>query len=105
MALKTYKAQDFSKLKGLKGISDQQIEVHLGLYGGYVTNTNKLNEQIADLIKAGKGSTPECAELTRRLGFEYNGMILHEYYFSNLTTNAKAEPGNSSELVKALEEN
>ena len=23
-------------------------------------------------------------ELKRRLGFEYNGMVLHEYYFSNL---------------------
>jgi superoxide dismutase, Fe-Mn family len=105
MALKTYKAQDFSKLKGLTGISDQQVEIHLGLYGGYVTNTNKLNEQIADLIKAGKGNTPECAEQTRRLGFEYNGMILHEYYFSNLTPNAKAEPKSGSELLKQIEDN
>jgi flagellar motor protein MotB len=27
---------------------------------------------------------PAYAELTRRLGFEYNGMVLHEYYFGNL---------------------
>jgi len=26
------------------------------------------------------GKDPAFAELTRRLGFEYNGMILHEYY-------------------------
>ena len=27
---------------------------------------------------------PTYSELTRRLGFEYNGMVLHEYYFANL---------------------
>jgi Fe-Mn family superoxide dismutase len=27
---------------------------------------------------------PAYSELTRRLGFEYNGMVLHEYYFDNL---------------------
>ena len=39
------------------------------------------------------GTNPEFAELTRRLGFEYNGMILHEYYFSNLRPAAEASPG------------
>src|SRR5207248_5596715 len=88
----TYKAADFSKLKGLNGISDQQIEIHLGLYQGYVTNTNKVNEEIADLLKHGKSATREYAELNRALGFEYNGMILHEYYFGNLTANGSAQP-------------
>jgi len=68
----------------LEGISAAQIEQHLALYNGYVTNTNKLNDQIALLIREGKGNTPECAEQKRRLGFEYNGMRLHEYYFDNL---------------------
>jgi hypothetical protein len=27
---------------------------------------------------------PAYSEITRRLGFEYNGMVLHEYYFENL---------------------
>jgi Fe-Mn family superoxide dismutase len=27
---------------------------------------------------------PAYSELTHRLGFEYNGMVLHEYYFENL---------------------
>jgi Fe-Mn family superoxide dismutase len=78
-----YKAKDFN-LKGLTGISDKQVEVHLGLYKGYVNNTNLLNERLADLFKQDKVATPEYAELTRRLGFEYDGMILHEYYFGNL---------------------
>ncbi len=68
----------------LKGLSKAQLDVHFALYQGYVTNTNRLNETIAAMIKDGKGNTPDCAELKRRLGFEYNGMVLHEYYFDNL---------------------
>ena len=78
-----YKPKDFV-LRGLNGLSDKQIEVHLGLYKGYVTNTNTLNERILDLMNQGKAGTPEYAEQTRRLGFEYNGMVLHEYYFGQL---------------------
>jgi Fe-Mn family superoxide dismutase len=94
---------DFSRLKGLQGLSDQQIEIHLGLYGGYVTNTNLLNEQIADLVQNGKAGTPTYAELTRRLGFEYSGMILHEYYFGNLTPNGTGEPASGSAVGRAIE--
>lgn len=99
----SYKTKDFSYLKGLKGLSDQQIEIHLGLYAGYVTNTNKLNEEIAALLQAGKGATPEYAELSRRLGFEYNGMILHEYYFGNLSANGGGQPAAGSATRSAIE--
>ncbi|HZT05848.1 MAG TPA: Fe-Mn family superoxide dismutase [Chloroflexota bacterium] len=98
-----YRAADFSHLRGLNGLSDQQIEVHLGLYQGYITNTNKLNEQIAELLKAGKGSTPEYAELNRALGFEYNGMILHEYYFGNLSSAGSEKPRSGSPTLAAIE--
>lgn len=76
------------ELAGLNGISDKQLEIHFGLYAGYVKNTNLVNEQIAELTKNGKAGTPEYAELKRRLGFEYNGMRLHEYYFGNLTSSS-----------------
>jgi Fe-Mn family superoxide dismutase len=92
----TYKIHDFSNLKGLSGISDGQIEVHLKLYEGYVNNTNLLTEKLWKLIKDGQQSTPEYAELTRRLGFEYDGMIFHEYYFGNLTGGAKPLDPNSA---------
>jgi Fe-Mn family superoxide dismutase len=36
------------------------------------------------MLKDGKVGTPEYAELKRRLGWEFNGMRLHEYYFENL---------------------
>ena len=89
MALLTqtpYKARTFD-LSGLTGISDNTLEVHFGLYAGYVKNTNLLNEQLVTMQAAGQGlaSNPSYAEITRRLGFEYNGMVLHEWYFGNLT--------------------
>lgn len=76
------------KLSGLQGISDRTLEVHFGLYEGYVKNTNLLREQLYTMRESGKvaGSDPAFAELTRRLGFEYNGMRLHELYFDNLCT-------------------
>ena len=81
-------------LSGLTGISDNTLQVHFGLYEGYVKNTNTLNEQIGELIKNGQaaGANPGFAELSRRLGFEYNGMVLHEYYFGNMTKSAGATP-------------
>lgn len=90
-------------LSGLKGISDKTLETHFGLYEGYVKNTNLLNEQLTELISAGKaaGADPHFAELTRRLGFEYNGMRLHEYYFDNLTASGNGAPS-AGKLSDAL---
>ena len=84
---RAYEAKTYPHLKGLKGISDQVLESHFALYQGYVKNTNLLTEQLQAIAKEGKaaGSNLAYAEMTRRLGFEYNGMILHEYYFGNLT--------------------
>lgn len=93
------------KLSGLTGISDNTLQVHFGLYQGYVKNTNLLNEQLSEIIAAGKaaGADPHFAELTRRLGFEYNGMRLHEYYFDNMTSGANGAPS-SGKLVDAIGE-
>jgi Fe-Mn family superoxide dismutase len=88
----------------LDGISDKEIQVHLGLYAGYVKNTNLLNETIVRLGKDDKVGTPEWAEVTRRLAFEYDGMILHEYYFGNLKPNGgKLDP--NSRLGQAIQQN
>src|SRR5262245_3940669 len=100
---KQYRAQRFD-LKGLEGISDDQLAEHFKLYEGYVENVNALNADLMALIAGGKasGKNPEFAELTRRLGFEYNGMILHEYYFSNLRSHAEPQPARDSALARAL---
>lgn len=96
-----YLKLDFPFLKGLKGISDAQMEVHFGLYAGYVTNTNKVNELLAEMSKNGQAGTPVWAEVNRRAGWEYNGMRLHELYFGNLYPGGKGAPG--PKLKKALE--
>ena len=42
----SYIFQDHLKPQGLLGISDNQITDHWNLYKGYVTQTNKLNEEL-----------------------------------------------------------
>lgn len=82
-----YVTQSFPQLKGMEGFSDALIQSHLQLYEGYVKNTNLLLDRISAMAKEGKSDTVEYSELKRRLGFEFNGMRLHEYYFGNLGGN------------------
>jgi len=80
----TYSAKDYDNLIGMNGCSDTLLKNHFTLYQGYVTNTNKLAELLTSMLQEEKTGTPEYAELKRRMGFEFNGMRLHEYYFGNL---------------------
>ena len=91
--LESYETKKWPSLSNLHGISDKTLEVHFGLYAGYVKNTNLLNEQLAELTKDGKAtaSNPSYAEIKRRLGFEYDGMVLHEYYFDNMMANGNGQ--------------
>ena len=79
-----YSAKDYSKLLGMEGFSETLLKNHFTLYQGYVTNTNKLVDNLAPMLKEGKMGAPEYAELKRRFGWEFNGMRLHELYFENL---------------------
>jgi len=79
-----YTAKDYSALIGMAGFSETLLKNHFTLYQGYVTNTNKVLDTLSTMLKEGKTATPEFAELKRRLGWEFNGMRLHEYYFENL---------------------
>jgi superoxide dismutase, Fe-Mn family len=101
---KVYKEQSFDHLHKLEGISDAQIAEHLQLYAGYVKRTNTLNSELAELRRQGEasGTNPHFTELNRNLGFEYNGMILHEYYFENLRRGGEPEPPGGSGLAQAL---
>jgi Fe-Mn family superoxide dismutase len=71
------------KPKGLVGISDQQIDDHCKLYEGYVKQVNSLTNE------------------RHRFGFEYNGMVLHEYYFENLVSGGIPLP--DGQLKKSIE--
>jgi Fe-Mn family superoxide dismutase len=95
-----YTAQDYSKLIGMEGFSETLLKNHFTLYQGYVTNINRLLDTLTGMVTEGKIGTPEYAELKRRLGFEFNGMRLHEHYFENL--GGKAAPDKSSKFGKKL---
>ncbi|WP_312197416.1 superoxide dismutase [Anaerospora hongkongensis] len=98
-----YKVKDYSHLLGMEGFSNRLLKNHFTLYEGYVKNTNLLLSTLEDLIAEGKGSTPEYAELKRRLGWEYDGMRLHEYYFANLGGNGEVD--DECHLVERIEAN
>jgi Fe-Mn family superoxide dismutase len=97
-----YEAKDYTKLIGMAGFSDNLLKTHFTLYQGYVTNTNKVMDALAAMVKDGKIGTPEYAEIKRRVGWEFNGMRLHEYYFENL--GGKAALDKSGKLGKKLAE-
>jgi Fe-Mn family superoxide dismutase len=98
----TYTAKDYSSLIGMDGFGETLLNNHFTLYQGYVTNTNKLFDSLGAMLKEGTMATPEYAELKRRLGFEFNGMRLHEYYFENL--GGKGVLDKSGKLGKKLAE-
>ena len=79
-----YVAKEYSKLMGMAGFSDALLTNHFTLYQGYVTNTNKVMDTLSTMLKDDQTAIPQYAELKRRLGWEFNGMRLHELYFENL---------------------
>jgi len=88
-----YTAKNYAKLVSMEGLSEALLKNHFTLYQGYVTNTNKLIDTLEQLLREGKAANPEFAELKRRLGWEFNGMRLHEYYFDNLGGKAPLDVG------------
>src|SRR4029077_10306619 len=89
----SYQAREWPSLSGLKGISDHTLAVHFELYKGYVKHVNLFNEELAEISPTKDGETDlRFSELKRRLGFEYNGMRLHEFYFDNLTSSGAGDP-------------
>lgn len=89
----TYQAKTFT-LPELKGLSEKQIKVHLGLYEGYVKHVNLILEKL-EAVRSGVLELDPylVAELRRRFAFEFDGMRMHEYYF----TQFEGEKGGSPE--------
>ncbi|MBX3280359.1 MAG: superoxide dismutase [Acidobacteria bacterium] len=96
-----YQPQNFDRLLGVAGFSDQLLKNHFTLYQGYVTQTNRYVTALAEMVAAGK-TGPEYAEMKRRFGWEFNGMRLHEYYFDGMIRGGKALAPESS-LAKKME--
>lgn len=85
---------------GMEGFSETLLKNHFTLYQGYVANTNKVLEALGKMPIEGSPG-PEFSELKRRLGWEFNGMRLHELYFGNL--GGKGAPG-KGKLSKKIAE-
>jgi len=76
-----YEIQEFN-LPEIRGLSAKQIEVHLGLYAGYVKHVNLIAEKLREGSEGKDAYTG--AELRRRFAFEFDGMRMHENYFEQL---------------------
>lgn len=96
IALHSYTPKDYSHLIGMPGFSDQLLQMHFKLYEGYVKNTNDL---LAKLKKVDPSSY-EYGALKRRVGWEFDGMRLHELYFDNLGGESPPDP--NSPIYQAL---
>lgn len=77
----TYEPRTFS-LPTLDGISNESIQEHLDLYRGYVNTFNAISTLISDLAKDSEKNAHALSELIRRRSFEFDGMRLHELYFT-----------------------
>jgi len=97
-----YTAKDYTRLLGMEGFSETLLKNHFALYQGYATNTNKLLDTLGQMLRDGKMNSTEYAELKRRLGWEFNGMRLHEFYFENL--GGKGGLDRTGKLFKKLSE-
>ena len=97
-----YTAKSFD-LPELDGISAEQVKVHLGLYEGYVKHVNLIMDHMAK-ARAGEITIDPyvAAELRRRLAFEFDGMRMHEYYFSQFEGDKGGSP--DSALASAAAE-
>jgi Fe-Mn family superoxide dismutase len=92
--LADYAVRDYSHLIGMPGFSDELLKMHFKLYEGYVKNGNDL------LAKLKMATGYEYGALKRRLGWELDGMRLHELYFDNLGGNGQVDK--KSALYTAL---
>jgi len=96
-----YTPKNYDHLLGTEGFSEAALKLHFTLYEGYVKNINsilaKWNEGKLEL-----GSI-EASEVERRMGWEYNGMKLHEIYFGSLSKD-RNELNKESALAKKIDE-
>ncbi len=79
-----YMPKDYSHLLGMKGFNDDLIKMHLQLYEGYVKNVNLVLNALQDFQSKTPLDIYEYGSLKRRVGWEFDGMRLHELYFENL---------------------
>lgn len=86
------------------GLSKHALDTHLGLYEGYVKETNALLEHLYDASQSTELSPNEQQRfdgLVQRFAFERNGMVLHELFFETL--GGAAKPPATGVLMEAFD--
>ncbi len=89
------------ELKGLDGISENQISQHRDiLYAGYVNKLNEIEERLktVDISKANQ-TFSDLRALKADETFALNGVIFHELYFENLGGKNLKPKGELSDLI------
>lgn len=89
-----HQPKKFDHLKGIEGISDNQLAQHRDiLYVGYVNKLNEIEERQrqVDLSKANQ-TFSDLRACKADETFALNGVILHEFYFENLGRGKSAKP-------------
>ncbi len=98
-----WNTKDSVKPKDLEGISNQQIEYHFEThYKGYVNKLNEIWEKLpnADRSKANQNYS-EFRELKTEETFNYDGALLHEYYFQGLHKEESKVPESVKKEIEA----
>lgn len=90
-----YEAKDFSHLLGMKGFGDDLLNLHFQLYKGYVKNLNLLQGMLKKKPMGDATAIYDFGALKRRIGWEFDGMRLHELYFENLGGSGAPDPESS----------
>ncbi len=81
-----HQVKDFTHLVGqLPGMTDRQVETHLGLYAGYVKKLNEIQDKLKTVEPTDSNySFGAFSELKRRETVAFNGSYLHQVYFENM---------------------
>jgi Fe-Mn family superoxide dismutase len=98
--MKKFEEKQFN-IGELQGISKTNIEEHMKLYSGYVSNANSIREKLDEMYNQTSGDPYHYAELHRRFSFEYNGMRNHEIFFESLSGGA-TQANDKSALYQAI---
>lgn len=101
--METFNTKTFN-IPELIGIGKKNIEEHLKLYKGYVSNSNLILNKINEYKENYTENSYAINELQRRFAFEFGGMRNHEYYFSSLEGGSKMI-NEESKLYKEITKN
>ena len=89
------------ELYDIKGISKKQLMEHYRLYQGYINSYNKIEKKLMNLENYNNPNSTYSKIRCLKLGESYsaNGVILHEFYFSNLGGKNKEPYGDILKLI------